>query len=1735
MEDFEIEEQDGGLPILIRKEATTDGLPILKKKVDGEHSVSGTRPSSQSSSSFDSTLQSGQEIASGQAFKNVTSTPFKEAAQKDKDRNQSYLGAVWNNIVGSAERLAGGAARLADKFENNPAADAEKKALDIASQTMGVNLRAVREKEISDKFKNFIGKAKTNASSEEHRDKLLSGFDVTNGVGVDDLKALGVMLPAMVGDMAAAVPTAGSSFLIQGYDDALSTIDKMPEAKNMKESTRTAFGIGGGIVAGVLEKLGLDNILKSGTTTRYVTAKVIKETAEELAKKGAKVTAEELEQAVAAKATDLLKNSALKNAVKAGGKSALIEGATEATQEGAMDLLKIAANKLEDKDIFDTKEMKNTAASRYLNNAVVGGLMGGVAGGAFSRMKNLERHVQDQVKEAKTQEDIDRITSEINQNVQDGTISEDEGRKLITVIKPEDNKAVAAITISPKEQSINEIQIENNNIVPREKIEVPRTLLEQDVQKNKIQQPEQTEGTPIAETNQNIGSAEKVPFEQFKADQLDNIANIKDSSFDWRTTMDISQAEREKGVKDIRDGKDTAAARKVNQAIQDMYDKGVITMNRGRGTQVETRDFTFEELGHLQKEIPGIDKHIQDWMNEQADIHPDREQIVNDNIDEIIHYYENEQGKTEKPIPGSKSQSSEQVGTTDSGKRNEEKATTDPTNQTIGVTSVTEPELIGVSHAETDKVAKELGLPEYETKPETIEQWDKEADERIKNDPDTVSKLLTKLKKGEKPEAVEQRIMLKYLASLKAKINADPLNSKLISEFKNAKELSDIVGGREVGKSLRARQELIPVEDSLADSMVREMEVSGVDELTDAQKEKVVSEHEALTKSKEEAEAKLKILEEENAKLKAEAELRKTTKSTTAKKKSKEDIAKVRETLKESIKDKWKKAANDGTLTAVPLPYAKQLAAIAPDVSKLVRSYVEEGVTNLGEVVKKVIDDIREFIPEITEKDVHDIIAGEYNKKKQTKNELSAKVKDLKDEAALINKLERLLSGTESKNEKAKVERNRQIKELQDKIKNYKSEESEAGKFYGESESGNIKLQKLEDELDRVRSRRTKESVKRDSKEDIEISVREKSLLNEIEAEQAKWDAEKEASKVAKSEYRRLETERNRQLERVAALSKKLESLKEGNLPEKGKRENKPDTPEIDGLKEEIKASEKFVRSAIATQKRIASMEAELERLKNRADKEPTQVNKRAVTDKEIELKQNIEEERKSIRQEEAEANKFYTEDVPEDLKKLKSTRKRLESQAKDVQEKINKGEYEPEVKKTVPILENKELQKKFPKEYKEALAAQDALIKLNQEREVRLLKQQYANRSKSDKVKDAALEVLNVPRALMSSFDFSAPLRQGIIPTVSHPLTAVKAAGQMFSHAFSQKRFDRWFDTLRKSEDFKVMDKSGLYVSDPHNYKLTAKEEQFMNNLAEKIPVIGKLVKGSERAYVSYLNKMRVDLFENGKEVLEAAGKTPENSPKDYQGLASWINNSTGRGGMTDKLENASPILNSMFFSPRLIASRLNILGLSDVVSGGNGFYSKLPKEVRMMAARDLTKFVGFTLSMLSLAAIGGADVETDPRSSDFAKIRVGDTRYDIFGGFQQYIRFIAQMITGKTKSSTTGRIKQLNGKQLFGKTRADVALSFLRGKLAPVPSMAYDFAQGRKPTGEKTTFTDEMLSHFTPLIYSDLKEAVKKDGAEALFTVGLPATFGVGVQTYDSKKKKMNGTGGGGAAGNF
>lgn len=406
-------------------------------------------------------------------------------------------------------------------------------------------------------------------------------------------------------------------------------------------------------------------------------------------------------------------------------------------------------------------------------------------------------------------------------------------------------------------------------------------------------------------------------------------------------------------------------------------------------------------------------------------------------------------------------------------------------------------------------------------------------------------------------------------------------------------------------------------------------------------------------------------------------------------------------------------------------------------------------------------------------------------------------------------------------------------------------------------------------------------------------------------------------------------------------------------------------------------------------------------------------------------------------------------------------------------------------------------------------------------------------------KILETTAQIANVPRAIMSSMDASAPLRQGLLVAVDNPKNAVRATGAMFRYMVDERYFNASMEALHNSPMASLRQASGLELTDVsgQNFGLGTKEEAYMTDLIQKVPVLGTIVKASERGYTGFLNKLRADVFDDVAQEYMKGGIRPETHPEEFEGLARFLNVATGRGDFNDLLPNklklgswemdfsqqrqamgkafqsAAPLANATFFSPRFLASRLQILNPL--------FYANLSPLARRMAMRSVAKLVGTGVGILGLASLNkDFEVGLDPTNSDFGKIRVGNYRYDVWGGFQQPIVAMSRLITGKTTSATSGKTTELNDDNSFmGQTRADVIGRFVRSKLSPIAAGIWDALEGTTVTGEDVTVTQQLQSKLLPFYVQDIIEAFEDEGLLNPALKLAPGLFGVGVQRFDNK----------------
>lgn len=418
----------------------------------------------------------------------------------------------------------------------------------------------------------------------------------------------------------------------------------------------------------------------------------------------------------------------------------------------------------------------------------------------------------------------------------------------------------------------------------------------------------------------------------------------------------------------------------------------------------------------------------------------------------------------------------------------------------------------------------------------------------------------------------------------------------------------------------------------------------------------------------------------------------------------------------------------------------------------------------------------------------------------------------------------------------------------------------------------------------------------------------------------------------------------------------------------------------------------------------------------------------------------------------------------------------------------------------------------------------------------------------------DKIADWLNLPRSLMSSVDLSAPLRQGFFLMGTGDFWS--AFAKMFSFIGSDRAFDAMIEEAQAKPTYRLMLSSGLAMTTAGGQSLGLKEEMFQSTLAEKIPFgVGSLVRASERTFSGFLNKLRIDTFDSLVKDMSASGELPTNlidnleainnmpsktkNEKNLQGkayqrlmeslsdrnrkvlheLALYINAASGRGDLPFGAgKAAAPLLNGLFFSPRLIMSRVTMLNPF--------YYAALPAPVRKRALWNLTKTGAIATTIMSLAIMAGLDVEPDPRSSDFGKLRSGSLRYDILGGSAQYITLASRLVMNETKT-IGGDVKTLGG---YGNDDAvDVIARFAQNKTSPLTSFWLDAVRRENVIGEEFTLPSAIATRLTPLMLQDYVELLSEDafndngefiplGAAAATGKILPVIFGVGMQNFDT-----------------
>lgn len=373
-------------------------------------------------------------------------------------------------------------------------------------------------------------------------------------------------------------------------------------------------------------------------------------------------------------------------------------------------------------------------------------------------------------------------------------------------------------------------------------------------------------------------------------------------------------------------------------------------------------------------------------------------------------------------------------------------------------------------------------------------------------------------------------------------------------------------------------------------------------------------------------------------------------------------------------------------------------------------------------------------------------------------------------------------------------------------------------------------------------------------------------------------------------------------------------------------------------------------------------------------------------------------------------------------------------------------------------------------------------------------------------------LATSGVYKSVQASMDMSYALRQGFKILTKDPKVWAKNMTEAF------KPFKNL--TSKEAQQAVANEFKARMVSHPlYDEAIKSKlaigviEDFFPTSLAEKLPVIGNIFKASDEAFSIFSQGSRMGLFEDMVKTAQANGS--KMTPELYKDLATVANSITGRGSL-GKLESVGGALNKLFYSARFISSQVDTFTMP--------FNKALAPEARAEALKSSLRNLSAIAGLMATASLF-TDVEWNPQSSKFGKMKLPgskDTWIDITGGLGSYMTLAGRIATQKSKSSTSGKITELNSGKFGSRSTFDVLTDWFTNKLAPAPSTAVQYLKGKDFSGQKPTIGSSALNLVTPISAANTYDTLTNNDTATALLATMFDVLGASQTDYTKFQKK-------------
>lgn len=356
----------------------------------------------------------------------------------------------------------------------------------------------------------------------------------------------------------------------------------------------------------------------------------------------------------------------------------------------------------------------------------------------------------------------------------------------------------------------------------------------------------------------------------------------------------------------------------------------------------------------------------------------------------------------------------------------------------------------------------------------------------------------------------------------------------------------------------------------------------------------------------------------------------------------------------------------------------------------------------------------------------------------------------------------------------------------------------------------------------------------------------------------------------------------------------------------------------------------------------------------------------------------------------------------------------------------------------------------------------------------------------------DYAKEASYIARGLKLGADVGALLRQGGEMLINDPIQWARSTKNAFTKTDKAKLTKYYSEmearTIHGKNMADVRKAAGLKTSHMDT------EEAFASKMFDKVPGLNRL----ENFQKAFLDSGRIERFDSFYR------KFPDATDKELRDYAKYLNSAMGKSNVSRVPEALEVVMTS----PRWTASRWEMAGRL-MRTPEKWVRGALGNKAAKQEARNLGRYAVAMYGMLKVAESQGAQIEFDPRSSDFLKMRMGEKVFDPTSGVAMPIRTaLRMMLYARGENAGFGNSAGIE----LAKTAINTA--------NPVITTPWGLITGKNLTGFELDEEERGAMLMLPLIANGAMESWKKDGPIGAMVQTGTEIVGINSLRYPKKK---------------